>query len=95
MRDRRQGIMTDTGHARRWNDKIFSFIFFILLVFLLNWILGCAGGKVGEEVSDLRRTTVDCAEPYFQDDFRCQVYLPEEDIELDQVETEAVFEVEF
>lgn len=28
--------------ARRAQDKAFSLVFFILLVFLLNWALGCA-----------------------------------------------------
>lgn len=89
MRDRRQGLMTDTGHARRWHDKLFGFTLGLLLVFLVNWLLGCA------TVSDQGRTPVDCSEPYFQDDFRCSVYLPEEEINYEAVESVDLETVEF
>ena len=91
MRERRDGLSTDTGHARRWNDKIFSFAVFLLLVFLANWLIGCAGAAKGAESS--RFQAPDCqAEP---DDFRCQVYEPEEDILADEEELGALDDIEF
>jgi hypothetical protein len=86
--DRRQGIMTDTGQSRRRQDKLVGFILGILLVFLLNWALGCSAAVKVSEPS--RFPAIDCkAEP---DAFRCQTYLPEAEIEYDQSDTEAGFE---
>jgi len=76
MIDRRQGLMTDTGEARRKGDKVFGFILGILLVFLLNWLMGCTQATVRESAA-LKNHTLDCrVEP---SDFRCQVYMPEDD----------------
>ena len=93
MIERRLGLKTDTGHARRWHDKLFGFILGLLLIFLLNWILGC--GHI--EVVKLREP-LNCADPYFKDDVRCGkafYRVPDQNFELDTPVTVDFENIEF
>ena len=93
MKNRRQGIMTDTGHARRWHDKLFGFTLGLLLIFLLNWILGCSAVAPVTETS--RYPAPDCSEGAAHEDFRCTVYMPEEEIDYEDADGVDLEDVEF
>ena len=82
--ERRSRSNPECGKARRWTDKLFSFVAFLLIMFLLNWALGCA---VTAPVSERELyDNLDCkAHP---DDVRCELYFPEEGPELDDTEPE-------
>ena len=79
--ERRHGLKTDTGHARRFNDKLFSFIFWALLIFLLGMIFGCSSAKRAE------RLPAQCNLAEYAMDFRCQAYVPDDGPELDDFGT--------
>lgn len=70
--------VNQTGHARRFGDKVFSFVAFLLLTFLVNWALG----------ADRRPAVVERECKIEKQDGTCaDVYVPsEEPIELDDVE---------
>lgn len=78
MKDRRKSTEFDcTFDGKRRGDKIASFVFFMLLVFLINWAIGCGGVRVKTGVI----YPPDCN--VFPNDFRCKSYVPQHDVELD------------
>jgi hypothetical protein len=49
--DRRRGLQTDTGHSRRWRDKLAGFAFGLLLVLIIALLSGCGGGDDADSSS--------------------------------------------
>lgn len=66
--------------ANRSTDKAISFIAFLLLVFLINWLVGCQTAEPVQRVV----ASPNCKEKPV--DFRCIPYYPEPEIEYDNFE---------
>ncbi len=83
--DRRGSDLPSSGHARRWGDKAFSFIFFLLVTFLVGMVLGCARPSLRAPATAYE---LKCSDPYWKGDVRCSAgwYAIPEEPELDSVE---------
>ena len=82
--------MTDTGQARRVGDKTMSFILFMLIVFLANWLIGCTTPPERRPAYVLK-----CGDAYWKDDVRCSKgwYAIPEEMQYDS--TEEITDEEF